>query len=165
MKIKTIIVGPLQTNCYILTNGNDAIIVDPGDEAIKIEKELGNLNLKGILLTHNHFDHVGALSYFENKYNLKHNDKIKEFNYETIKTPGHTSDSITFYFKEENVMFVGDFIFKNGIGRMDLGGNVEDMKNSLKKISQYPNNMVLYPGHGDKTTLKEEINNFSYYIN
>ena len=62
-------------------------------------------------------------------------------------------------------MFVGDFIFNNGIGRTDLGGSDKLMEESLKLISNYPDNTVLYPGHGDKTTLKEEKNNFKYYYN
>lgn len=164
MNIKKVLVGPLQTNCYILVKGSDAIIIDPGDEEEIIEKELENLNLKGVLLTHSHFDHTGALSYFLNKYNLKINQEIKEFPYETVLTPGHTKDSKTFYFKEEKVMFVGDFIFKNGIGRMDLGGNEQDMKNSLEVIKKYDPSITLYPGHGSITTLKDEINNFSFYI-
>lgn len=164
MNIKKVVVGPLQTNCYVLVKESDAIIIDPGAEEEKIEKELENLNIKGILLTHSHFDHTGALSYFLNKYNLKINQEIKEFPYEIVLTPGHTKDSKTFYFKEEKIMFVGDFIFKNGIGRMDLGGNEQDMKNSLEVIKKYDPDITLYPGHGSKTTLKDEINNFSYYI-
>ena len=61
-------------------------------------------------------------------------------------------------------MFVGDFIFKGTVGRMDLeGGNVEDMNNSLKKIVSYPKSIKLYPGHGESTTLEDEINT-NYYL-
>ena len=50
-------------------------------------------------------------------------------------------------------MFCGDFIFERGIGRTDLGGSIKDMKESLEMISSYPDDITLYPGHGDKTTL------------
>ena len=62
-------------------------------------------------------------------------------------------------------MFTGDFIFKGSIGRVDLpGGNALEMKDSLKKITKFSLNTILYPGHGDKTTLKEEINNNPYLL-
>ena len=69
MKIKTVVVGPIATNCYIVCdeNSKDAFLIDPGDEHEKISnalKEL-NLNIKAVILTHGHFDHVTALSRIE----------------------------------------------------------------------------------------------------
>jgi glyoxylase-like metal-dependent hydrolase (beta-lactamase superfamily II) len=165
MHIKRVIVGDLQANCYILINEDKAIIIDPGDDKEKILQELNNLDVVGILLTHNHFDHMGELKYFEDKYHLKHNEKIPYFNYEVINTPGHTKDSKTFYFKEYKIMFTGDFLFKGTIGRMDLaGGSETDMASSLKLISQYDDDITIYPGHGECSTLKEEKKYFRYYI-
>ena len=165
MQIKCIPVGYLQANCYIVSIDNKAILIDPGDEAQKIESHLNGLELVGILLTHNHFDHTGALSYFEEKYHLKHNEKIYGFSYEIIKTPGHTKDSLTFYFPEEKIMFTGDFLFKETIGRMDLpGGSVEDMKKSLELISNYDDDIIVYPGHEEKTILGEEKKLFQFYF-
>ena len=64
----------------------------------------------------------------------------------------------------ENNMFVGDFIFKNSIGRTDLeGGNEEDMKKSIEKIRQYSDEITLYPGHGQKTDLGEEKKNNLFF--
>lgn len=60
MEIKRIVVGPLRTNCYLVICDNEAIIIDPGDEANKILKEIGKTSLKYIVLTHYHFDHVLA---------------------------------------------------------------------------------------------------------
>ena len=165
MKIKQVVVGSLQENCYIVENNNKAILIDPGDEPAKIENELKDLKLVGILLTHSHFDHTGALSYFEEKYHLKHNKVIKDFSYEVIKTPGHTPDSLTFYFPNEKVMFTGDFLFQGTVGRMDLpGGSIKDMQNSLELISKYPSDITIYPGHGPKSNLGIEQQYFSFYI-
>ncbi len=165
MKIKQIPVGYLQANCYILVKDNQAIIIDPGEEAEKIEKHLENLEVIGILLTHSHFDHIGALSYFENKFHIKHNEPIQNFTYEVLKTPGHSKDSVTFYFPNAKVMFTGDFLFKGTIGRMDLqGGSENEMKESLEEISKYPDDIVIYPGHGEKTMLGEEKKLFTYYF-
>lgn len=168
MKIETVVVGNLQTNCYIVTNKeNEIIIIDPGDEVNKIESVINNRLVKGILITHSHFDHIGALKPLEDKYKIKHNNFIIDnFDFEVIETPGHYYDLKTFYFKEEKIMFTGDFLFKGTCGRVDLqGSSVEDMKNSLIKIKKYPEYITIYPGHGEKSTLKEEKNIIDLYIN
>ena len=160
MNIKKIVVGQLEENCYILEKNNKCIIIDPGDEASKIVDNI-KYPVVGILITHCHFDHVGALQELKEKYNIKENNyNIEGFKFEVINTPGHTNDSKTFYFKDENIMFVGDFIFKNGVGRMDLPtGSEKDMLDSLNMIFKYPEDIIIYPGHGDCTTLKDEKNN------
>lgn len=158
MKIETLVVGSLQTNCYIVTINDKTIIIDPGDEAKRIIDYCQNLDVVEIIITHHHFDHTGALRELEEYFNLKENVKTKYFNYEVIKTPGHTSDSISIYFKEEKVLFSGDFIFKNAIGRTDLPtGSDKEMVESLKLISKYPNDIIVYPGHGSKTILGDEL--------
>ena len=163
LKIDIVKVGYLETNCYIISKDNDVIVIDPGDEYDKIKKVIRNKNVIGTIVTHNHFDHIGAIEYFDKVYNynnLKEGiNQIGTFTFEVIYTPGHTSDSITLYFKEDNVMFVGDFIFKDGIGRTDLGGNYFDMVNSIKKISKYNKNIVIYPGHGNSSKLGIELKN------
>ena len=160
MKIEKVKVGGLETNCYILSNQNKVIVIDPGDEIDKIKKVINNREIVGCIVTHNHFDHVGALSYFNNIYdynNLSEGiNNIDIFEFEVIYTPGHTSDSICIYFEEEKIMVTGDFIFKDGLGRTDLGGNDLDMINSINKISNYPN-VKIYPGHGNSSYLKEEL--------
>ena len=61
-------------------------------------------------------------------------------------------------------MFSGDFIFKDSIGRWDLpGGNMNEMIKSIDKIKMYPKDIVIYPGHGEETTLGYEINNNPYF--
>ena len=171
MNIKRVIVGPLQENCYILEKDNMCIIIDPGDEA---EKIIGNIVYPpvAILITHNHFDHVGALSQLQEKYNIPvyNYDNLKEgelstgnFRFDVIYTPGHTSDSVIFYFKEEEIMFTGDFLFKGTIGRTDLStGNFKEMQKSIRKILIYSDIIKVYPGHGEDTTLGLEKKNNQY---
>ncbi|MGM9834742.1 MAG: MBL fold metallo-hydrolase [Bacilli bacterium] len=164
MQITCLIVGPLQTNCYLLEKDNEVLIIDPGDDFSKIDNAVKDKKVVGCLLTHSHFDHVGALEEVLNKYHLNVNSyKGNTFKYETLRTKGHTDDSITFYFKEEKVMFCGDFIFYHSIGRTDIGGNTIDMKKSLEMISSYPNDITIYPGHGISTNLGEEKKRFSLY--
>ncbi len=165
MQIETIPVGFLKENCYILTQDNNTIIIDPGAEAEKIIASCQNKNIVGILITHHHFDHIGALKAIKEKFNVSENSVIPSFTYEVIATPGHTSDSVTYYFPKENIMFTGDFIFNGTIGRTDLPtGSKEDMQSSLAKIQKYPGSIKIYPGHGAPTTLAAEIPNFPYYL-
>ena len=164
--IKRLVVGPLQENCYIVSCGHTCVIIDPGDEAIRISENITKV-VVGILVTHHHFDHVGALDKMKEKYNItKENDFANiGWNIEVIETPGHTKDSLTFYFPLYNVMFTGDFIFKNAIGRCDLkGGNITDMRNSLIKMKKYDRDILVYPGHGDNTFLGVELDNNIDYI-
>ncbi len=170
MDIKQIKVGYLHTNCYILIIENDAIIIDPGDEFEKIEQQTKNKKIQAILITHNHQDHIGAIHKFKNikKYDYSNTEektyKIKKFEFEVIRTKGHTSDSVTYYFKKQNTMFVGDFIFQNSIGRTDLEtGNIEEMKKSINKIKTYPPKTKIYPGHGNTTTLYKELKNNPFF--
>lgn len=164
MKIDKIIVGDLDTNCYILNTNNKCLVIDPGDEYNKIKKVIGDNDVMGVIITHHHFDHIGALKYFDNdllldRTNLEEKEyDLNGFKFEVIYTPGHKEDAITIYFKKENIMFTGDFIFKGTIGRMDLpGGSYKDMKESLNKISKYDRNIKIYPGHGEETFLRDEI--------
>ena len=74
MKIKTIIVGPVSTNCYVVSNEstNEALIIDPGDRADVISKYIEECSLipKAIMITHAHFDHIGGVNDLVKKYSL-----------------------------------------------------------------------------------------------
>ena len=177
MNIKRIVTGYLEENCYIIKDdkNKECLIVDPGAEFEKIKKETGNYKVLKILLTHNHFDHVGALDELLKEYKIdvlkKDNLEEKEYNYNTftfkvIFTPGHTNDSVTYYFEKEKTMFTGDFLFQGTIGRTDLPtGNIKEMLESLNKIKTYSNDIKIYPGHGNMSTLELEFQNNPYFIN
>ena len=186
MNIKRIVVGLYEENCYFLIKGNDLIIIDPGDEFDKLNNIIKNneYNLIAILITHAHFDHIGALKELLNEYkvpvyynninneieyknliNVKEKEyDINDFNFKVIYTPGHRNDLVTYYFYKDNAMFVGDFIFAGSIGRMDLEyANKIEMKKSIEKIKQYDDNIKIYPGHDIDTTLKIEKENNFYF--
>lgn len=89
------------------------------------------------------------------------NDETISFGHHHLKvlsTPGHTPGSVVFYCQEKMVAFTGDTLFSMDIGRTDLpGGSEEQMEESLALIAnRLPDQMVLYPGHGKKTTLGHE---------
>lgn len=167
MKIKILKLGVLSTNCYIVIKNNKCLIIDPADNAEKIIDECKNYKVVDILVTHHHFDHILALETLEKYYNLKHNTHTNnEFNYEAIKTPGHASDGLTFYFRDEKVMFTGDFLFYHTCGRYDLEtSNKQEMKDSLEMIKKYNDDIIIYPGHGRSTILGEEKKFFDNYLN
>lgn len=170
MNIKKLEVGVLKTNCYILENNEETLIIDPGDDFYKIKENI-NKKVVGVLITHNHFDHVGALKEILNYYNIQVFDKdnlskglnnIGLFNFEVTYNPGHTKDSISFIF--DNIMFSGDFIFEGTIGRCDLGGDFNIMKDSIQRLLKSNKNYIIYPGHGNSTSLDKERNNLESWL-
>ena len=170
MEVKTVVTGYLDENCYLIIEDGNCLVVDPGDEYNKIKDAIGTNKVLGVLITHSHFDHIGALRNFLTKRsikifkrsNLEENKeyKIGPFTFKAIYTPGHSKDSVTFYFEEEKKMFIGDFIFKESIGRTDFpGGSDTEMKESITKIMEYSDEIDLYPGHNEQTSLGYEKEN------
>lgn len=173
MEIKRLILGSLQTNCYLLVSGNELGIVDPGDEAGKILKEIRKIKAKPkyIINTHYHYDHTLANQKikketgaeiliheaekdfidFEPDRFLKQGDKIKigDSVLKVIDTPGHTRGSICLV--GEDFILTGDTLFKDGHGRTDLaGGSQKDMEESLEKLSKLiKSGVTVYSGHGE----------------
>ncbi len=101
-------------------------------------------------------------------YFLEDGDKtaIGPFKFETLATPFHTKGSICLYFKEEGILFSGDTLFKLGIGRDDLPHAApKDKEASLAKIFALPEDTLVYPGHGGKTTIGDEKPYLNEYLN
>ncbi len=173
MKVSRIIVGPIETNCYLVSSLEELICIDPGDNSgqiIEAAKKLGG-KLKYIILTHYHYDHVDAAKQvklalggkiiihknekpylnFQPDEFTKEGDSIKFGNeeLEILLTPGHSAGSISLLGKKE--IFTGDTLFKDGIGRTDLpGGDEATMQDSLEKLKKIIKpGMMVYPGHGE----------------
>ncbi len=172
MEIKKIITGTLDENCYVLIKNKTCLVIDPGADYNNIREAVGDNKILGVLITHSHFDHIGALRNFLTKRSIKIFKKsnleekeyqIGDFKFDCLYVPGHSKDSVAFYFKEDNSMFVGDFVFKDSVGRCDLpGGSVNEMENSIKKLLEYDEDIKLYSGHGEDTTLNIEKENNPY---
>ena len=149
-------------------SNNTACVVDPSEAKPIInfiEKE--NINLKYILNTHHHFDHVGGNKDLKKKYNsvvigykddsyripeidilLKDNQIWKADNFEAkiMHIPGHTTGHICFHFFKEKYLFTGDTLFSLGCGRL-FEGTYGDMFKSLDKIKKLPEDTKIYCGH------------------
>lgn len=194
IKIKKFVVGIMSTNCYLIENGLHSIIIDPGDQAESIIEYLNQNNLRiiAILLTHGHFDHIGAIDTLvsmykckvyihQNDYHMIYNDqlnlssyynslKIKtnviaikqnvdvgNYHFNFINLPGHTKGSCFIFLKQYHIIFSGDVLFKESIGRFDFPtSSSDDTKNSMEKIKKIRGDYKVYPGHGESTTLSYE---------
>ena len=103
----------------------------------------------------------------ENKY-LKEKDKIEFGNIklDVLFLPGHSPGHLAFNYKKENICFSGDVLFYNSIGRTDLpGGDHDTLINSIKnKLFLLNPNTIIYPGHGQKTILKNEMKDNPFLI-
>ena len=169
--IKIEIIPCLQDNySYLIIdeNKNDACVVDPSEAKPIInfiEKE--NINLKYILNTHHHFDHIGGNIELKEKYNsivvgykydakripeinvlVEDNQIWKEDNFEAkiIHIPGHTTGHIAFYFLKMKILFTGDTLFSLGCGKI-FEGTYKEMFESLSKIKNLPEDTKIYCGH------------------
>lgn len=91
---------------------------------------------------------------------LTENEDVKfgSHTFKIIRTPGHSSGSVSFYCAEENVLFTGDTLFKGSIGRTDFpGGSMFQIISSLRELAQLPDKTIVYPGHGPQTSIGFEL--------
>ena len=166
MKVDCIKLGYLEENCYLLEKDGEYLLVDPGEDINKILSFIKGKNIIGILVTHNHFDHIDSLEELVSKYhypvynysNLREGKKkIGVFDVDIIFTPGHTKDSVCYYFRDDKIMVTGDFLFKGTVGRCDLeGGDINEMYHSIDKIKRCDDDIIIYPGHGEESVLGDE---------
>ena len=165
------IIKCLQDNySYLLIDDNKNIgcVVDPGEAAPIIKcVESNNIELKYILNTHHHYDHVGGNHELKEKYNsnvvgfrgdknripeidifVDDNQVWKKDNFEfrIYHIPGHTTGHIAFHFFNEKKIFTGDTLFSLGCGRI-FEGSYEQMYHSLEKIKNLPEDTEIYCGH------------------
>ncbi len=152
------------SHCYLIKEKTGNILIDTGspwniNDLLKDLKELELTpeDIKIVILTHNHWDHIGGLALFANSEiygskkdfgnNFPDPKKLKIKGMEIIETPGHSKGSICILYKD--VLFSGDTIFnRNTIGRTDLPGSSEkEMKESLERLKKVKYKL-LCPGHG-----------------
>ncbi len=200
--VDSVIVSPFQTNCYIVAcpKTREGIIIDPGDEPERILAvvKFHKVNVKAIVATHGHLDHVLAVkavkeatgaTFFLPELDLPlvqnahiqarsygclaepvpHPDEflcegqtltIGEISFQVLHLPGHTPGHIALYFDSPHGskhLFSGDVLFAGSVGRTDLpGGSWEQLQSSLNRLMSLPDETIVYPGHGLRTTIGKE---------
>ncbi|MGE4488756.1 MAG: MBL fold metallo-hydrolase [Kiritimatiellales bacterium] len=202
MNTEIIPTGTFDENCAVISNGREALILDPGYDADQIETILrkNGLTVAAYLCTHGHADHLNALAALHKNHPAPvyiHADdhrwafspqnqippyypvpekpdadfihpetsnawKIGGLDFQCLETPGHTPGGVCYYFEKEKVLFAGDTLFKGSCGRTDLpGGDARTLSRSLKKLAVLPDDITVYSGHGDATTIgHEKLTNF-----
>ena len=175
MTMERLIIGSLQTNCYILESNTIGLVIDPGAEPEKIIRAVSGFKIKLILATHRHYDHIDALTEVKkatgaqaaihlldwvDDFNLKLQDGQRiEFGNEQITvlhTPGHTPGGCCFL--TGNDLFSGDTLFPGGPGNTSFSSDDEKTiyKSIREKLMKLPDEIRVYPGHGSDTTIGQE---------
>ncbi len=184
--LKQVPVGAYQANCYILGHKEtgEGIVIDPGDEPLRIVKEVSNsrLRVRCILITHGHIDHTGAAQEirritkapvlihpldapglnFEADGDLEEGQQINlgTYSIKVIHTPGHSPGGVCLC--TNGAVFTGDTLFAGSVGRTDFpGGNHTQLIEGVRrKVFPLGDDLRVYPGHGPGTTVgKERLTN------
>ncbi|MBR3604168.1 MAG: MBL fold metallo-hydrolase [Elusimicrobiaceae bacterium] len=172
MNIDVLELGPMANCTYLLTQGKEAILIDPAWDMNFIEHTLKtkDLSLLAVFFTHGHFDHVrdcetllrnhGLKAYLQEQdtalsglpqevlhtYNGEQNVKIGHFDIHIIPTPGHTAGCVCLQIG--NVLFTGDTLFPGACGRVDLpSSDPRQMRKSLLNLSKLPEDTQIFAGH------------------
>jgi glyoxylase-like metal-dependent hydrolase (beta-lactamase superfamily II) len=187
LKIHTLTLGAYQTNCYIIhaDASKTCCVIDPGyeGETILAETERLGLEVEAVLLTHGHFDHVGAVKqlavetgcavylnekdlalprmmtagvlYYTHTYAEGDVLSLSGLQIRVLETPGHTPGSVCL--ETEDALFTGDTLFAGSCGRVDFpGSSPKAMRQSLARLNGLERDYAVYPGHGGATTLSGE---------
>jgi len=187
LKIELMNLGIYWVNAYIIRDeqSSSCCILDPGGHPKKVLAylEKNNLTLEAILLTHGHFDHVGAVKelaeatgckvylhaddlalpekftagplYYTHSYGEGDVLNLAGLTIQVLHTPGHTPGSVCLIC--EDALFSGDTLFARSCGRTDLpGGDQEAIGRSLKRLAELGPNFRVFPGHNSATTLALE---------
>ena len=205
MKVKTFVCNMLHENCYLVYDeeSREAAVIDPGfywnEEKRKFVKfiEENQLQIKYLLCTHLHFDHIFGTAFIEDTFGVKVSASLEDSPWienfipsvtrfgiepnamprpighplhdgdilllgskpiQCIATPGHSAGGMCFYALGRDMLFAGDTLFHGSIGRTDFAdGSYAQLIHSIRsQLLTLPPETIVFPGHGDLTSIDEE---------
>lgn len=204
VQVQAFAFNAFQENTFVVSDGQDAVIFDPGCYTRQEEAELFDyinthgLDVKAILFTHAHIDHILGADYCQQRFaapaylhpadkntwesvknyahvygfenykesvvpeNLLSDQQVLDFgtlSFKVYYTPGHAPGHVVFY-HDSGFVINGDVLFKGSFGRVDLpGGDLETLKKSIFEVLfKFPEQTIVYCGHGPSTTIGQEKN-------
>ena len=180
-EIHKLVVGPVDNNVFVLRckATGDAVLLDAANEHEKLLELCQRLNVRRVLETHGHWDHIQAVPAVRDagyevgvtsqdssmlpSYDFVLEDEsvieVGRLRLHTIHTPGHTPGSMCFRLEGSPVLFSGDTLFPGGPGNTTFeGGDFPTIIRSLEErlFSKVPDDHIVMPGHGDDTTIGTE---------
>ncbi|MAF51066.1 MAG: hypothetical protein CMH64_03150 [Nanoarchaeota archaeon] len=153
-------------NSYLVVEDDEVVAIDTGANPETIKKKVNELGkeLKAVLLTHRHADHSEGVGDLDCKIimNLREDEEISidKFSIKIFATPGHTAGSNSFLI--DNFLFVGDEIFAGSIGNSEIKYD-KHLETIKEKIFSLGDDIVILPGHGPITSVKEEKENNPFF--
>ena len=181
VEITSVVVGPLDNNVFFVRDRStgESVLVDAADEADQLLALSRRLDVRRVLTTHGHRDHIQAVPAMreagypvgvaaDDADRLPAHDflledgavvEVGELRLRTIHTPGHTPGSTCFVVEGSPVLLSGDTLFPGGPGRTDLpGGDFSAVIGSIRDrlFGPLPDDTVVLPGHGAETTIGAE---------
>jgi glyoxylase-like metal-dependent hydrolase (beta-lactamase superfamily II) len=188
-EIHKVVVGDMDNNVYVLRckQTGDSVLLDAANEHDRLLDLAKALNVREVLETHGHWDHIQAVPQMRDagysvhvtpedagmlpSYDqLLEDDSVIEvgrLRLRTILTPGHTAGSMCFVVEGSPVLFSGDTLFPGGPGATKFpGGDFPTIIRSIEDriFSKLPGDMIVLPGHGDQTTIGEESPHLQEWI-
>ncbi|MDY7032337.1 MAG: MBL fold metallo-hydrolase [Thermodesulfobacteriota bacterium] len=179
VQIEKLELGPFGTNSYIVVcqSTKESLVVDAPGDTPKVLERLKGTDPKYIVITHDHWDHLGSFTQLRSELNvpvavhpadsgnlpsapevLLHDGDfitLGNIKFKVLHTPGHTPGSICFLFGK--YLISGDTLFPGGPGKTSSPSTFHQIVESItSKIFTLPDDTQVFPGHGDSTVLKKE---------